>query len=289
MTNSDNLMASNNLMAGNNEIVLEKGSANIELHLNEYDTGVMSDFQKEFLREELAELPQLEDGQVSINGIYTFDMGDKIEVSVYLRNGLSKQINFDKVPLVIVNKNGEVLAKQIMEMNDFGILPPFSARPYKVYFDKANLFVDTISNDDFKIQFEQSISAINTVEVELEGMPENIDHQLKSSFAKFLDKLPLIKAGDVNIEVFKTLKGMDNSISIVFMIRNGCDKTIKLEKLPIIVKDEQGQAVAKGVFVIENVSVNPHKAKVYDFTITEDYIVNKDFDITNCKVYFKAE
>jgi SLAP domain-containing protein len=271
------------------EIVTEKGAVGIELHLNEYDTGVMSDFQKEFLREELAQLPALEDGQVSINGTYTFDMGDKIEVSVYLRNGLSKQINFDKVPLVIVNKNGDVLAKQVMDMGDFGILPPFSARPYKVYFDKASLFVDTISNDDFRIQFEESVSAINTVKVEFEGMPENMDYELKSSFTKFLNKLPLIKAGDVNIEVFKTLKGMDNTISIVFMIRNGCDKNIKLERLPIIVKDEQEEVVAKGVFDIDNVSVNPHKAKIYDFTITDEYIVNKDFDISSCKVYFKSE
>jgi SLAP domain-containing protein len=283
MTNNDNLRTSNN------EIVPEKGVEDIKLHLNEYDTGVMSDFQKEFLREELAELPTLEEGQVSINGTYTFDMGDKIEVSVYLRNGLSKQINFDKVPLVIVNKNGDVLAKQVMDMGDFGILPPFSARPYKVYFDKANLLVDTISNDDFKIQFEKSISAINTVKVELEDMPENMDYELKSSFTKFLAKLPLIKAGDVNIEVFKTLRGMDNTISIVFMIRNGCDKNVKLERLPIIIKDEQGEVVAKGVFDIDNVSVNPHKAKVYDFTITEEYIVNKDFDISSCKVYFKSE
>ena len=92
----------------NNVLVLEKEAVNIELHLNEYDRGVMSKFQKEFIEEELNELPPLEDGQVSINGIYTFDMGDKIEVSVYLRNGSSKQINFHIVPLLIVNKNGKM-------------------------------------------------------------------------------------------------------------------------------------------------------------------------------------
>jgi len=277
MTNSDNKM------------VLEKRMVDIELHLNEYDNGAMSDFQKEFLREELATLPEIEEGEVSINGIYTFDMGEKIEVSVYLRNGLSNQINFDKIPLEIVNKNGEIIAKQTIDMSDFGILPPFSARPYKVYFDKTNLVVGAISNDDFVVRFEESMSAINTVVVELEDMAEDIDYDLKSSFTKFLDKLPLIKAGDVSIEVFKTLRGMDNTISVVFMIRNGCDKNIKLERLPIVVKDEKNQVVAKGVFEVENVSVNPHKAKVYDFTITKDHIINQDFDITKCSVYFKSE
>jgi len=276
-------------MRSNNTVITsEKEAIKIKLNLNEYDTGVMSDYQKEFLKEELDELPALEDGQVSINGIYTFDMGDKIEVSVYLRNGLSKQINFDKVPLVIVNKNGDVLAKQVMEMRDFGILPPLSARPYKVYFDKANLFVDSISMDDWEIQFEKSISAVNTVKVEFEGFPGKVHHELEGAFTKFLDDLPLIKAGDVNIEVFKTLKCLNNSIAIIFMIRNGCDKVIKLERLPIMIKDAGGQIVASGIFDIENVNVNPHKAKIYDFTITEEYIVNKDADINTCKVFFKA-
>ncbi|MBU3130328.1 SLAP domain-containing protein [Clostridium tagluense] len=269
-------------------IISEKEAVNINLHLNEYDKGVMSDFQKDFLSEELAGMPPLEDGQVSINGVYTFDMGDKIEVSVYLRNGLANQINFHKVPLVIINQKGEVLAKQIMDMHDFGILPPFSARPYKVYFDKINVFVDTIPMDDWKIQFEKSISAIKTVKVELDEMPKDMDRDLKNSFIKFLNKLPLIRSGDVNIEVFKTLRCMDNSISVVFLILNGYDKIVKLERLPILIVDEQGEVVAKGIFDIENINVNPHKAKIYDFTITEEYIVNKDYDISNCKVYFKA-
>ena len=269
-------------------IISEKEAVKVELYLNEYDRGVMSDFQKDFLREELAELPPLEDGQVSINGIYTFDMGDKIEVSVYLRNGLSNQINFHKVPLVIINQKGDILAKQIMDMHDFGILPPFSARPYKIYFDKTNVFVDTIPMDDWKIQFEKSISAINAVKVELEEMSEDIDRDLKSSFTSFLNKLPLIRTGDVNIEVFKTIKRVDNSIFIVFLILNGCEKIVKLERLPILIVDEQGEVVAKGIFNIENANVNPRKAKFYDFTITEEYIVKKDYDIDKCKVYFKA-
>jgi SLAP domain-containing protein len=274
----------------NNDTVMisEKEVVNIKLHLNEYDTGVMSDFQKEFLSDEVAQLPPIEDGQVSINGIYTFDMGDKIEVSVYLRNGLTNKINFHKVPLVIINQKGDVLAKQTMDMHDFGLLPALSARPYKVYFDKANVFVDTIPMDDWKIQFEKSINAINTVKVELEDMPEGIDNELKSNFTKFLNKLPLIRSGDVNIEVFKTLRCMDNSISIVFLILNGSDKIVKLERLPILIKDEKGEVVAKGIYDIENVSVNAHKAKIYDFTITEEYIINKDYDISNCKVYFKG-
>ncbi|MGK0469397.1 SLAP domain-containing protein [Clostridium sp.] len=268
-------------------VTLPNERVNIEMHLNEHDTGVMSDFQKEFISDELSALPALEDGQVSIDGVYTFDMEDKIEVSVYLRNGLSKQINFDKVPLVITNKNGEVLAKQVMEMRKFGTLPPLSARPYKVYFDKANLLVSEIPMNDWQIQFDKSITAMHTLKVEFEDMAEDMDSDLKNSLILFLSKLPLIKYGDVNIQLFRAIKRTDNSIFMTFVISNGCDKIIKLEKLPILIEDEQGETVVKGIFEFENVSVNNHKAKAYDFIITKDYILNKDFNLDNCKVYFK--
>lgn len=140
--------------------------------------------------------------------------------------------------------------------------------------------------DDWEIQFEKSLGAINTVKVEYEDFPENIDRDLKSTFIKFLKKLPLLKAGDINIDVFETTKSNDNSISVVFIIRNGCDEILKLEKLPIVVKDEQGEVVASGVFNIE--SANPHKAKIHEIVITEDYILKKDYDINNCKVAFQA-
>ena len=41
------------------------------------------------------------------------------------------------------------------------------------------------------------------------------------------------------------------------------------------------------MFDTKNVTVNPHKARIYGFIITEEYIVNKSYDINNCKVFFK--
>ena len=64
----------------------------------------MSELHKDMLKDELSNLPPLKLGEVSINGIYTYDMGDKLEVSVYIRNGLSKQISMNIMPLVIINK-----------------------------------------------------------------------------------------------------------------------------------------------------------------------------------------
>ncbi|MCM1990267.1 SLAP domain-containing protein [Oceanirhabdus seepicola] len=269
----------------NNEDV--KKEVDINLSLSEVDENTMSEFRKGMLSDELAELPPLKEGEVSINGIYAYNMGDKLEVSVYIRNGLSKQVSLDIVPLVIVDENDKVLARQIFNMSDVGIIPPLGGRPSKIYFNKENIFVDMISEQDWKIQFEKSIKAVKTVKVEYEAFPEQLSAEVRNEFEEFLRKMPLINVGEVKILTHGMKKENDGSISIVLVICNGLDKTIKLNTLPITVIDAEDKLVAGGVFNIENISVNPSKARVYNFNLTPDKVLDKDADISKCKVVFK--
>lgn len=258
----------------------------IELSLNNIDDIVMSDLHKDMIKEELSNLPPLKIGDVSINGIYTYDMGDKLEVSVYVRNGFSKQISLDIMPLVITNKKGDVLAKQTVDMKDLGIIPSMGGRPYKVYFDKKNIFVEKIQEDDWSIKFEKGIKALKTVNVKLEELPKNLSFEMREYIMNHIKRLSLVKEGDISLSTVKLSKNTDDSISIILMVRNGTDKRIKIEKLPISIKDNENNFVGGGLFNIDNIEVNPNKAKVYDFVLKPEKIVNKDADLSKCKVYF---
>ncbi|KYH34723.1 hypothetical protein CLTEP_13200 [Clostridium tepidiprofundi DSM 19306] len=271
----------------NDKKVDNKGKeVDIELSLNNVDDTVMSDLHKEMLKDELSNLPPLKIGEVSINGVYTYDMGDKLEVSVYVRNGFSKQISLDIMPLVITNKKGDVLAKQTIDMKELGIIPSMGGRPYKVYFDKKNVFVEKIQEDDWNIKFEKEIKALKTVNVELEELPKNLSFEMREYIMNHIKSLSLVKKGDVSLSTITFSKKRNGSISIVLMVRNGTDKKIKIEKLPISIKDNENNFVGGGLFEIDNIEVNPGKAKVYDFVLKPEKIVNKDADLSKCKVYF---
>ena len=90
------------------------------LSLLEHDDNVMSDVQKEILEEEISELDPIKEDHLNVSGIYAYDLGDKIEVKVYIRNGLSKKVNFEYVPFVILNSKGETLAYQIFNLESLG-------------------------------------------------------------------------------------------------------------------------------------------------------------------------
>ncbi|WML36736.1 SLAP domain-containing protein [Clostridium sp. OS1-26] len=80
------------------------------LSLLEFDENVMSDVQKEILEEELSEFQQIKEGEVNIAGVYVYDSGnkeDKIEVKAYIRNGLTKSIDLESIPLFISNSKNK--------------------------------------------------------------------------------------------------------------------------------------------------------------------------------------
>ena len=171
-------------------------------------------------------------------------------------------------------------------MKDLGIIPPMGGRPYKVYFNKKNVFVEKIPEDDWSIKFEKRIKALKTVNVELEGLPQNLSYEMREEIMNYFNKLPLVKKGDVSLSTVKLSRNNDDSISIVLMIRNGTDKQIKIEKLPISIKDEEQNFIGGGLFEIDNIEVNPNKARVYNFVLKPEKIVNKEADLSKCKVYF---
>ena len=67
---------------------------------------------------------------------------------------------------------------------------------------------------------------------------------------------------------------------VTIVVRNGCNKGINIEELPMTIKDEQGNFVASEVFKLEDLKVSPMKAKVCNFAfplqIKEKAVISLD-------------
>ena len=118
-----------------------------KLSLLEKDNVVISDVHKEILEDEINELPPIKEGELNISGVYIYDIGEKFEAKIYVRNGLSENLNLEDIPLVIKNSKDETLGVQTFNLRGLGKLPPHSVRPIKVYFEKDNVKVDKMPED----------------------------------------------------------------------------------------------------------------------------------------------
>ncbi|EJO5346271.1 SLAP domain-containing protein [Clostridium botulinum] len=273
----------------NNQKEVNKEKAlDIKLSLLEKDQEVMSNVQKEILEEELDELVPIKEGQVNVAGIYAYDLGNKYEVKVYLRNGMKTPVNFEKVPFKIINSKGEVLASQIFDLEAMENIPSYCGRPWVLYFDKDNVFVDKIPLDDWKVVFDNSIKAVRNLDVDIENLPDEIDSESKKVYTDFLEGLSDLREGEVSFSKFSIGINEEGYLLVTIVIRNGCKKALNIEKIPMTITDEKGNFVVSEVFKLQDLKVSPMKARVCNFAFPLQIEEKASIPLDNWKIKYSV-
>ncbi|PRR85675.1 SLAP domain-containing protein [Clostridium luticellarii] len=264
-----------------------EGYVSTVLSLLDEEENVISDVQKEIFIDEIRELPPIKEGQLNVSGVYAYDMGDKVEVKVYVRNGLSTNLNLQKIPFLIVNSKGDTLASQTFNLASLGKLPPHSARPVKLYFDKKNFKVDKIPADDWKIVLNGEFNVTSKVRPRYEGLPEKISVEDKLVFDKFLDELPEMEEGEFSISTFSIGLQKNGNILVTTVMRNATNKPITISKMPMTVLDKNKRAVKSQNFIMKNFTVSPYRARLCNFAFPTDVHPENDQSLEGWSVIYK--
>jgi SLAP domain-containing protein len=136
--------------------------------------------------------------------------------------------------------------------------------------------------------FDNKIKAEKTLKLQYEDFPEEIQGEEKKKYEKFLDELPRLRRGQASISAYDVVLNNKGDLSVTIVLRNGSDKAIKVEKLPITVKDARDIVIAKGIFELgeEQVAVGPNKAKLYNFVFTGKDILEDELHLSKWSVTF---
>lgn len=260
----------------------------LKLSLTEREESIISNVQKGNLLEELNSFPSIYEGEINIAGVYAFDMGKFWEVKAFLRNGTNGPVNFENVALVITNSKKEILADQFFHMQDVGDIPPYSARPYKLKFYKTSIHVKKIPSDDWIIAFDRRKTTTAHYEnFEFEGLQEELSKENISILNRFLRELPKVEQGKIDIAKFSIGIGADGKIMISMVARNGFHLPLTIGKLPVTVKNEEGNVIFSAIFDLQNVKINPEKARLLTLTGDTGIHPDKDMDLSNCTIEFR--
>ncbi|WP_373899187.1 SLAP domain-containing protein [Haloimpatiens sp. FM7315] len=264
----------------------ERKEVETKLSFNPKEEATVSDIQKEFIMDEIKELTPIKEGDVNISSAYIFEEEDKLEVSIYIRNGLSKSINFERVPLLLINSKGEEIASDIFDLQEVGEIPPFSVRPFKIYFSRDKIEAENFDVKDLKIVFDKGIEAKKYVDVSLEDLPKDFDENTIFALQNYVNNLPKIEQEQVSISTFFVRNNEDESISVTLIIRNGSKNKLTIDKIPLKVYDGEDKLAAKGVFENININVNPFKAIVREFVFMKEQRSEGNFDFKTWRVEF---
>ncbi|MDZ5471916.1 accessory Sec system S-layer assembly protein [Bacillus sp. 31A1R] len=233
------------------------------------------------------QLPGLKPNQISISGIKLEEYDNDLYVIAFLRNTLEKPVRFETVSLLILDENSNPIAKQEFEMDDLGEIPSMSCMPWRFLFTEDERLTDKVpSQDNWKIAFELKKREREEHALDLaESWKSQLSMEQKEQLAKLVSSLPQLSLGEVNFMGIETKWTPENNLAVTLLIRNGSNKNIKLEQIPLIVEDATGDIIAQGGFKLEDFEVLANTSKPWTFIFPSELIAKSNPDLSTWKVY----
>lgn len=232
------------------------------------------------------QLPPLKKNQVSITGTKLINYNDGFVVVAFLRNTLPKAIRFEAVDLLLLDETGQAIAKKQFELDGLGELPSMTCRPWRFLFAKEDQLIEKMPEDGWKIAFELKKETKKPHQLDLAESWENqISPVQKEHLEKLIDSLPALSPGEVNFMGLEAKKTSENNLAVSVLIRNGSEKNINLEQIPLIVEDADGDIVCQGGFKLEQFEVKANTSKPWTFIFPKELIQKDEPDLSSWKVY----
>lgn len=226
------------------------------------------------------ELPPLKPNQISLSGISWSKEVDGIVVSAFVRHSLPKSIQIGRVPLLLLREDGSVLARKEFDLRELGELPPKTSRPWRFIFGHDTLRMDEIPSEGWKLAFE--LKPKHRLELD-KSWEEALPKTEKEALRRLVDELGPPKAGEVNFFGLQAVVA-DGELRVAVLIRNGSDKTIYLEQLPLQVEDAAGDVVAQGGFKLDRLEIKANTSKPWTFIFPPSLVQKEEPDFSHWKL-----
>lgn len=228
------------------------------------------------------ELQPLKPNQISLSGIEMKADGSGLEVSAFVRNSLNKGIKFEQVGLLLMDSEKQVIARHEFSLSELGEIPGRSSRPWTFVFPPSSVQRTEFSKEDWTIAFElkkkHSLDLHSTWE-------KSIAEEDKEKLEKLLQNIQPPKAGEVNFMGLSAKLADSGDLHVTVLIRNGHEKNIKLQQLPLQVEDATGEKVAGGGFKLEDFEVKANTSKPWTFIFPSSLVTKENPDLSKWKVY----
>lgn len=228
------------------------------------------------------ELLPLKPNQLSLSAI-NIEKDDIIgdwHVKAFFRSSLSQAVELDEIELIILNENGERIAAQVFNFKELGVIPAESARPWVFTFKKDSIETTQIPAEGWQLAF--NLVTLRGHELDLdETWKKHLPKEQQESLANIVKELPKLGKTEVNFTGLQVKLQDNGNLATSIFIRNGNDKAINIEQLPLEIIDANGKQIAKGSFKMEPVlSVQPNATKPWTFIFPAEIVNAEDADFS---------
>lgn len=226
------------------------------------------------------ELPPIVRDEVGIIPFFTNVLNEGYLVLTFIRNASDRDISLNKLPLSLVDPDGNVVAAKTFDMLAFGGIGDHSSRPCEFLFRWEEFSHIPEQEVPLRLVFANPRKAAKAQkEVEL---LDGLTAEEKAQFEKIAqDQQPV--QGDVELRVLGVKSADEGGMRIVVLFHNGLSKSLEFTEVPIIIQTKTGQEVARVHFGMKNLQVAPNTSRLWGFHIPEESIRVKNVNPEECK------
>ena len=182
-------------------------------------------------------------------------------------------------------KMGKALGKKSFDLSEMGEIPALSCMPWRFWFEEDDLLEKDISDDGWKIAFELKSQATEHALDLAPSWEEQLSKAQREHLEKVVADLPKLGKDEVNFMGLEAVLQEEGNLAVTVLIRNGSAKSIKIEQLPLIVEDADGDQVCQGGFSLNDFEVRANTTKPWTFIFPEKLVIKKTPNLSKWKVY----
>ncbi|MCM3716145.1 accessory Sec system S-layer assembly protein [Alkalihalobacillus oceani] len=232
------------------------------------------------------ECEPLKPNQLSLSGISLLPENERLfRVTAFIRNSLDKAITLEDVTLVLLNEDGTLLGRKAFNLKEVGEIPARSSRPWYFKFSDKDLFTTELPSTGWKLAFQLKPSSRKHSLDLAKSWESSLAKESKQQLEAMVEKIEPPKPGEVNFMGLQAKKDEKGDLHVTMLIRNGTEKNINLEQLPLHVEDASGEVVAKGGFKLDDFTVKANTSKPWTFIFPKEMVTKEELDLSKWKAY----
>ncbi|QKS72386.1 accessory Sec system S-layer assembly protein [Paenalkalicoccus suaedae] len=234
------------------------------------------------------ECPALEPNQLSLYGINVAkDDKENYVFHAFVRHSVNRPIALSETTIVLLDKDEKIVGRKVVDLSELGELPAHSSRPWRFTFTAKDLFIDEVPAKGWTLAFQLKPSSRKHSLELTSTWKKSLATTEQKKLEEIVNKIEPPKPGEVNFLGLKAqLVEQTGELHVTLLVRNGGEKAINLEQIPLQVEDAAGDIVATGGFKLNpKLEVKANTSTPWNFVFPASMITKENPDLSRWKAY----
>lgn len=265
---------------GNEDKSQETDLVSTQLSLHPEWEHALDQEKKYTLRFMQESLPDMKDGTIGVTGFSLMPREDGCVVAMFFRNGTNQPYRFKEMELAILFDDKE-FASEEFDLNEVGEIPPYSSRPWELFFPKETFKRENMLFNRWKLTMKLIEPRVFPNELDLDPkMEARMSEEQKKRLRDMIMGLPGLRANEVKATGYDIAMADDGRLIIAILFRNARKEAYKPKRLHLRIIDRAKDVVAEGTIQTTGMEVRPGTSRPWIVVFPADVVKKKRPDLS---------